>query len=68
MLKVMILADAQSFNKVTAINLEMLFEKFLFEYFLHIENTFSLCVLQQNHVCFANWKYFTNRQLQYQPY
>lgn len=60
----MILEDAQSFNKVTAINLEMLL--FQFEYFLHIENSFSLCVLQQNHVCFANWKYFTNRQLQYQ--
>lgn len=25
-----------------------------------------LSVLQQNHVRFANWKHFTNRQLQYQ--
>lgn len=60
----MILEDAQGFNKVTTIDREMLL--FLLEYFLHIENTFSLCVLQQNYVCFANWKYFTNRQLQYQ--
>lgn len=64
MLKVKILEDSQSFNKVTAMNWKMLL--LLFEYFLHIENRFSLFVLQQNHVCFANWKYFTNRQLQYQ--
>lgn len=59
----MILENPELFV-ITAINLEVLL--FLFEYFLHIENTFSLCVLQQNHVCFANWKHFTNRQLQYQ--